>query len=87
MNSITTLTMTDGVRIVVPDSLDRITPYVLREQQDWFEDEIRFARRLLMPGDKVIILSTALVDEAAIPSHSPSVIFVDAKNGIAPKSA
>jgi len=54
VNSITTLTMTDGVRIVVPDSLDRITPYVLREQQDWFEDEIRFARRLLMPGDKVI---------------------------------
>ena len=54
MTSTTTLTLADGVRIVVPDSLDRITPYVLREQQDWFEDEIRFVRRLLMPGDRVI---------------------------------
>jgi len=48
------LTMIDGVRVVVPDSLDLITPYVLREQQDWFEDEIKFLRRLLQPGDKVI---------------------------------
>jgi FkbM family methyltransferase len=50
----TILTMVDGVRVVVPDSLDLITPYVLREQQDWFEDEIKFLRRLLEPGDKVI---------------------------------
>ena len=32
-------TLVDGVRIVVPDSLDLITPYVLREQQDFFEVE------------------------------------------------
>ncbi|MGA9032484.1 MAG: FkbM family methyltransferase [Sulfuricaulis sp.] len=49
-----TLTMVDGVRVVVPDSLDLITPYVLREQQDWFEDEIKFLRHLLQPGQKVI---------------------------------
>jgi len=49
-----TLTLVDGVQIVVPDSLNMITPYVLIEQQDWFEDEIRFLRRLLNPGDKVI---------------------------------
>ena len=49
-----TLTLVDGVRIVVPDSLDLITPYVLREQQDWFEDEIKFLRRALRPGDQVI---------------------------------
>jgi FkbM family methyltransferase len=48
------LTMLDGVQIVVPDSLELITPYVLREQQDWFEDEIKFLRRLLQPGQKVI---------------------------------
>src|SRR4029450_8382331 len=42
----TTLAMIDGVRVVVPDSLDLITPYVLREQQDWFEDEIKFLRQL-----------------------------------------
>jgi len=50
----TTLTIADGVRVVVPDSLDLITPYVLQEQLDWFEDEIKFLRRLLQPGQKVI---------------------------------
>ena len=35
-----TLTMIDGVQIVVPDSLNLMTPYILLEQQDWFEDEI-----------------------------------------------
>ena len=50
----TVLTMVDGVRVVVPDSLDLITPYVLREQHDWFEDEIKFLRHLLQPGQKVI---------------------------------
>src|SRR5215470_15490642 len=49
-----TLPLVDGTQVVVPDSLDLITPYVLREQQDWFEDEIKFLRRLLKPGDKVI---------------------------------
>ena len=54
MTSTTTVTLVDGVRIVVPDSLDLITPYVLLEQQDWFEDEIKFLRRLLQPGQKVV---------------------------------
>ncbi len=49
-----TLTLVDGVKIVVPDSLELLTPYVLREQQDWFEDEIKFLRRLLQPGQQVI---------------------------------
>lgn len=49
-----TLTLIDGVRIVVPDSLNLVTPYVLQEQQDWFEDEIKFLRRLLQPGQKII---------------------------------
>lgn len=48
------LTLIDGVRVCVPDSLDLITPYVLREQQDYFEHELRFIRRLLQPGQKVI---------------------------------
>lgn len=54
MTSNITLTMLDGVRVVTTDSLDSITPYVLQEQQDWFEDEIKFLRRLLKPGGKVI---------------------------------
>ena len=48
------LTLVDGVRMVVPDSLDLITPYVLREQQDFFEDELPFVRQLLQPGQNVI---------------------------------
>jgi FkbM family methyltransferase len=48
------LTLVDGVRIVVPDSLFLITPYVLREQRDFFEDELPFVRQLLQPGQRVI---------------------------------
>jgi FkbM family methyltransferase len=54
MTDATVLTLVDGVRVVVPDSLDLITPYVLREQLDFFEDELRFVRRLLQPGQKVV---------------------------------
>lgn len=54
MVSTTTLALVDGVRIVVPDSLNLITPYVLVEQNDWFEDEIKFLRRLLRPGQQTI---------------------------------
>lgn len=50
----TTLTLPEDVRIVVPDAINLITPYVLIEQQDWFEDEIKFLRRLLTTGQKVI---------------------------------
>lgn len=49
-----TLSLIDGARIVVPNSLSLMTPYVLLEQQDWFEDEIRFLRQCLEPGSKVI---------------------------------
>ena len=54
MPSSISLSLVDGVRVVVPDSLNLITPYVLLEQHDWFEDEIVFLRRLLQPGQKVI---------------------------------
>lgn len=49
-----TLTLVDGVKVVVPDSLDLITSYVVHEQEDWFEDEIKFLRRLIQPGQRVI---------------------------------
>lgn len=54
LSKIATLTLVDGVQIVVPDSLNLVTPYVLIEQLDWFEDEIKFLRRLLQPGQKAI---------------------------------
>jgi FkbM family methyltransferase len=46
--------MVDGARVVVPQSLNLITPYVLLEQEDWFEDEIKFVRRVLAGGDNAI---------------------------------
>jgi FkbM family methyltransferase len=54
MTAARTLRMADGVEVVVPDSLDLITPYVLQEQQDWFEDEIRFLRRALRAGQHAL---------------------------------
>jgi FkbM family methyltransferase len=47
------LTMVDGVCVVVPDTLGLITPYVLVEQQDWFEDELRFLRGVLTSGSTI----------------------------------
>lgn len=49
-----TVELVDGTKVIVPDSLENITSYVLREQGDWFEDEIRFLRRLVQPGDTVV---------------------------------
>lgn len=54
MSRSTVVTLVDGVRLVVPDSLELITPYVLEEQEDWFEDEIKFLRVALRPGQHVV---------------------------------
>ncbi len=44
----------DDVVVSVPDSLQAMTTYILREQEDWFEDEIRFLRRYARPGMRVL---------------------------------
>ena len=54
MTRTATLEIAGGVRVVTPDSVTLLTPYVLYEQQDWFEDEIVFLRRLLQPGQRAI---------------------------------
>lgn len=54
MHATTHITQADGVQLVVPDSLEVITPYVLMEQEDWFEDEVRFLRGLIQPGQQVV---------------------------------
>ncbi len=48
------LDLTDGSRIRVPSSVDRMTTFVILEQEDWFEDEIRFVRRWLAPGMQAV---------------------------------
>ena len=45
-----TLNVRGDTLICVPASLEQFTTYVLLEQEDWFEDEIRFLRRWLRPG-------------------------------------
>jgi len=54
MANIKTITMKDGVKVCVPDSLHLISSYVLEEQRDWFEDEIKFIRKIIQVGDNVI---------------------------------
>ena len=48
------LNVRGGARVCVPAVINRITPYVLLEQEDWFEDEIRFVRRWLRPGMRAV---------------------------------
>ncbi len=49
-----TLNVRGGARLCVPDNVDQITTYVLLEQEDWFEDEVRFVRRWLRPGMQAV---------------------------------
>ena len=43
----------DG-QLVLPDSLETITTYVLQEQGDWFEDDIQFLREHLSDATNII---------------------------------
>ena len=49
-----TLALMDGTKIVVPDALNLLTPYILQEQGDWFEEEINFLRQVVQPGQTVM---------------------------------
>jgi len=48
------LNVQGGARIAAPATLDCLSTYILREQEDWFEDEIRFVRRWLRPGMQAV---------------------------------
>lgn len=48
------ITVRGGIQVCVPRSLDLMTPYVLIEQEDWFENEITFIRKILHQGMRVI---------------------------------
>lgn len=43
-----------GVIVHVPADISLMTPYILLEQEDWFEDEIKFIRTYLQPGMRVV---------------------------------
>lgn len=42
------------VSVCVPDDLDVLTTYVLKEQGQWFEPEVDFLREYVQPGMKVV---------------------------------
>jgi FkbM family methyltransferase len=48
------VTIVGDVRVSTPASLEAMTRYVLLEQEDWFEDETAFVRRLLRPGMRML---------------------------------
>lgn len=50
----TFLSLRDGTQVAVPDDITKMSHFVLREQGDWFEDEIHFVRRLIEPGMQVL---------------------------------
>ncbi|HJW81310.1 MAG TPA: hypothetical protein VJ396_03615 [Acidiferrobacterales bacterium] len=49
-----TIRIAGDVSVCVPRDIKLMSPYVLLEQEDWFEDDIRFARQLLGKGESVI---------------------------------
>jgi FkbM family methyltransferase len=50
----TTVVIQGDSKIVVPDDISVLTTFVLREQEDWFEDEIHFVRKMVFTGMKSI---------------------------------
>ena len=48
------LRIVGDIEVAVPATRTQITPYVLDEQGDWFEDEIKFVRKLARPGLRAV---------------------------------
>ncbi len=48
------LRICNDVRVRVPSDLRLMTPYILHEQNDWFEEEIQFLRSFIRPGMNVV---------------------------------
>jgi len=50
----TSINITGNIKVTVPASPKLMTTYILSEQHDWFEDEIKFIRFYIKPGMKVV---------------------------------
>ncbi|MBT4890204.1 MAG: FkbM family methyltransferase [Rhodospirillales bacterium] len=44
----------DDIKIKLPDTLQQLTPYVIREQHQWFEKDIVFVGNYIQPGMQAI---------------------------------
>jgi FkbM family methyltransferase len=69
------INLIDNNKIVVPDDNRVITTFVLREQEDWFENEIRFVRKLAFQGMKSIDIG------ASYGIYSLALARLSGKNG------
>ena len=58
-NNTENITIVDDIDVVVPKSSRSMTTFILREQHDWFEDEIKFLRYYIKPGMKIIDIGSS----------------------------
>jgi FkbM family methyltransferase len=49
-----TLEITGNTKVSCPADIGLMTPFILVEQRDWFEDEIRFLRQVVRPDDVIV---------------------------------
>lgn len=54
LDSLVSVIMEGGTIVCVPNDLGLSTPYILLEQENWFESEYNFVQKMLQPGMNVI---------------------------------
>ncbi len=54
IESTSSIKIINDINVTVPTSMQLMTPYVLCEQNDWFEDEIKFLRTFIKPGMQIL---------------------------------
>ena len=73
----------EQVHVVDIDNGARFETYVIEGERGAGEVVLNgAAARLVQPGDKVIIMSYGVYDEAELEGFQPRVVFVDAENRI-----
>jgi len=50
----TRIRIVNNISVTVPNNAKFLTTYILTEQNDWFEDEIKFLRKFIKPGMYII---------------------------------
>ncbi len=74
----------EKVQIVDNDNGNRLETYVIEGERGSGVIGLNgAAARLVYPGDKVIIISYAELEDAEAREHDPTVVFVDGENRVA----
>ena len=73
--------LVDGVKISAINDISDLTTWVLFEQEDWFEPEVSWLRRVMLPGWKVLDLAPAggvlAASLAARVGHTGQVVAIE----------